>query len=178
MDPNGENPIPALIAALGSTGPVGAIIAVAVLVGILIYSVSEVLKNPPSIRMDNIGNTFKNLIYSTALIEKVVNGTKTLVKTSFRNRRYEYHHIVPQTASACAEAQYIFNQVGIPIHSPSNLIILEYGTHRHLHTDLYYSHVNNVIKLAYNKDDSNFINRIRVEAALAELRLEIRMGIW
>lgn len=93
-------------------------------------------------------------------------------------KQYEYHHIVPQNASACQGAHDILYKVGISIDSPENIIILDYSTHRHIHTVAYYARVETDITSAYIEGDSQFANRVRVEAALLELRLEILMGLW
>jgi len=152
------------------------VVAIGVYVGLVETGVMDDFNN----FLDGIITDLKDLVQSAArVISETVNGVITTVKANIRNRIYEYHHIVPQTAALCLGARDILvNKVDIPIDSMENIIILEYGTHRHLHTAAYYMHVESVITAAYIEGQSFFMNKLRVEAALAELRLEIRMGLW
>jgi hypothetical protein len=108
-----------------------------------------------------------------AVIDNAISKVQSKVK-----KPYEYHHIVPQGASKTQGARDILYKVGIGINSPENIIILEYGKHRGIHTTAYYEHVNNIITSVYDPNASVFSNRLRVERALMELRREIMTGKW
>ena len=113
---------------------------------------------------DKIGNTladalktyFQPVITSTAF---VVSGFKTLSKSisdSFakakKNTKYksktEKHHIVAQKDSRANQSRGILALVGISVNSNLNLVDIRTGLHRRLHTNYYYTLVNNILDKA------------------------------
>ena len=151
------------------------VIVVVVYIGLVETGVMDDFNN----FLDGIITNLKDMVQHAAkIISETIDGVITTVKAKIRNRNYDYHHIVPRNAFLCSGARDVLANVGIPIDSNENLIILDYGNHRHLHTTAYYMHVESVITSAYIEGEPDFVNRLRVQAALARLRLEILMGVW
>jgi hypothetical protein len=84
-------------------------------------------------------------------------------------KQYEFHHIVPQgvrdKCPSCIEARRILDIVGIGVNGPGNIIILETGFHRSIHTNAYYSLACNSVIAAYHSAGSSKIVSVKSRAS-------------
>ena len=92
---------------------------------------------------------------------------------AYENKRSkrEWHHIVAKGARNATRAKAKLTAVGINVNDDVNLIWLQTGLHRRIHTDLYYGWANSVVISAYNSARGNdALERTRVLEALMVLR--------
>ena len=83
----------------------------------------------------------------------------------------EVHHIVAQGAKKAKEAQSILLSCGIQYKTDArNLIRIKTGLHRRLHTNNYYSIVNNLVIRAYNGGKNKTEKKNRVVKVLQNLK--------
>ncbi|MBI2212136.1 MAG: AHH domain-containing protein [Acidobacteria bacterium] len=82
----------------------------------------------------------------------------------------EVHHIVGQTHRKAAGARAILDGFGLDVEHPLNKISIPYAQHRHIHTDDYFSEVEEALSVATTADEAL--------AILQQLRRDISRKRW
>ena len=105
-----------------------------------------------------------------ALISALGTAIATKVKESpTQNYNNHNHHIVAQTASNAMVSRAILDYAGIELRSSQNLVPVNAEFHSHLHTDIYYAAVNNIMITAFLSGGTEYQRKSNITLALAGL---------
>lgn len=100
-----------------------------------------------------VGNAIKSQIEE---LKKTINNSVAKAKTKLVVNKKERHHIIPRGAQLTENAREIWvSKMKLSINDPRNLVYLNYNFHRVLHTQAYYTTINELIVVAYNKKRRN-----------------------
>ena len=91
-------------------------------------------------------------------------------KTMPKKGKNEWHHIIAKKESRALPARWRWLSLGYNINDLQNLVYLKYGLHRRLHTNEYYSLVNEFVSRAYDNAPNNSVRRIKVRNMVNALK--------